>query len=195
MARRKFYKFRRRRGLYKRVKRLERAQARDKPEKKFTYKTWNATSIPDQSAPISQHLTDIFAGTSQGERVGNKVKVTGMYGHLFVNAADTTNSVRIIVYIPKDPSIALAGLSFYQHPDEDNYTILIDKYVCVSTNGPGCKMVSLRRKYKNGINVQFDGTGSGDRATNPIWIYAVSDSGAVSHPDMSGYLYTYYTDA
>ncbi len=183
----------------KRFRKLENKIAQFKPETKFYLSSWGATSIQDSGrTPQENDLLPLAQGDGQTNRTGNSVRVTGIYGKLAIAAADTTNLVRVILYIPKDPSATMSGVSYSSSPDLDQWTILFDKMVAVSTNGPGIKSFTIKKKFNKGrragILSEWHSSNTGDHSKNPIRFYAVSDSTAVSDPALSGYLYVYFRD-
>lgn len=190
----KFRKFNRP-GIAKRVRKLE---SKLKPEKKFTYTLYTAQSI--SNAGVDTQLTGVATGTSQNDRIGNSIRVTGIYADLFFTGADLTNSMRCIVYIPRNPTdnLSVGPLQFNQGPDLDSYVVLKDMLITTSQAGPDVARRKIRLKFdrglSKGIHVQYNGTGGGNLIKNPVRIYFVSDSGAIAHPELNGYIYMYYTD-
>lgn len=154
----------------------------------------------DNNIPYENHLTQVAVGTGPSARVGNQIKLTGMYGKLFlVNAtgASPTTLCRVILYIPKEANDTLAGLSYYSPPDQDRFTILKEQFLTIGTNGvgasaniPSSRILNFKRKLRN--TVQFSGSNGNDVSKNPIRIYMVSNT-----PDdisVRGFVYTYYKD-
>lgn len=178
---------------YKRFRKFNYA----KPEKKFKINTFSGISI-GAGTPVSQELTYIANGTQQNERIGNQIRVTGIFADLIITGADTTNTIRMIIYIPHDPSNTLSSLMYNGAPDMDQFTILYDKIITTSSNGPNNKRVMIRRSYtrgyKKGIRIQYYGSAATDVSKNRILIYVVSDSAAIPDPQLNGYLRMYYTD-
>jgi ABC-type glycerol-3-phosphate transport system substrate-binding protein len=168
-------------------------------ETKFLLKEYNAVSIQDSGrTPITGLLTDVAQGLTQQGRVGNTINVTGMYGQFQVAGADTTNIVRFVIYIPRDVDDEI-GVNTYELIDTDRFTVLTDRIVTTTSNGPNIKQFKLVKNFhrgsKKGIQVQFSGSASTDGTFNRIKLYCVSDSSAVSDPALSGNLRVYYKDA
>lgn len=187
----------------RRIYRLQRQLNSLKPEKKHLYSNWDAQGVGTPgTAPLNVDLIGVATGTGENQRVGNKVKVTGIYADfiLRVDPTDSSNNFRLLIYIPKEDQQSVLNTAYWVHPDQDQYTILYDKLVCLSaTGGPACRRVKIRlnfaRKGKSGINVQFHGNNATDFGSNAIKLHVVSDSGVAAHPTLSGYIYTYYTDS
>jgi len=158
--------------------------------------------------PIVNAMTDLAEGTQQGQRDGNSVKVTSMkYDFFFsipdVVGADAFNSIRCIFYIPKDVGDLLGtstNLQWNEPVDYDRYTVLKDMFITLSKEGQRCVRrqgyLSFRRKGKSlGLKVLYKGSASNDGTSNRVLVYMVSDSGIVAHPQVSGYIRTFYKDA
>lgn len=159
----------------------------------------NSVAIPDQAlGGITYELPYLTQGDGQNGRTGNLINVTGIYSMFHFRAADTTNAIRIILYIPKCPTDEVA-VDYYELIDQDKYTVLYDRLISLSTQGPTSKTVSLRRSFKRGgkkgIAVHYSSGTANAYTKNAIKLYFVSDSGAVTHPDVSGFLRMYFKDA
>lgn len=164
--------------------------------------SWDCISIQDPGrTPIASNLIDLSQGDTQNTRAGNQVFVTGFYGKFVVAGADTTNIVRMVVYIPRDPTDTLAAdtIGVTSLIDQDSYTVLYDKYITTSSAGENAKVFTVAKNFhrgsRKGLRVIWNGVGTTDITKNFIKLYVVSDSGAVSDPCLSGHLRTYYKDA
>lgn len=171
-------------------------------ETKSVPKTFTVTNIQNSTSPVNSAMTIIGQGTGQHDRIGNQIHVTGWYGQLsfFASSTDGYNSIRVIIYSPKDPTTTLTGIPPEGEVDTDQINVLYDRLIGVSyTGGPRVVTLTLRKKFnkgnKQGRVVQYHGTGSTDYAKAPLFLYAVSDSGASVHPHMTGHLRLYYKDA
>lgn len=151
------------------------------------------------SSATDIHVTNISQGTGEGQRIKNEVRVTGIHSDFFITGADSTNSIRLILYTPKDLSVSLSNspaLAFNQTPDLDKFTVLLDKFVCTSSNGTNCKRVKFNFKFKGrGLRVGYSGSAGSTVQTHPLYFYLVSDSLAVTDPTINGYMRVYYKDA
>lgn len=172
-------------------------------ETKFRLATYSGSNIPDSaSTPINTLLNAVGQGDTQNARNGNQIFATGFYGKFVLAAGDSTNIVRVVMYIPKD-----SQYTFYSSPpgitsliDQDKFTVLYDRYISLDTYNPQ-KVLTIARKWnrgsRRGIQCQYSGTGSteSDPSKNPIYIYFVSDSSAVAHPTVTGNFRLYFKDA
>ena len=106
--------------------------------KRYTHE-YNATAVAvGASSPIDADLYSMGQGDTPNSRTGNRIIATGVHGSLNVVTADTTNIVRLILYIPRDTddNLSTDALEVYQQIDPDKYTILFDKTVTVGTYNP-----------------------------------------------------------
>lgn len=186
----------------KRLKSLVGSIVRKNIETSSIVHSLDAVSIVDSGRVSSTqdiHLTAIAQGVQESQRIKNEVRITGVYGDLFVTGADSTNSIRLIMYIPKDPTVSLSNsptLAFNEAPDLDKFTILKDMLVTTSSGGPNLRRLKLKYKFKGrGLRVGYSGTGAGDVQTHPVYFYFVSDSLASTDPSLNGYIRMYYKDA
>lgn len=187
---------------YKKLKTMIQQTVSSNIETKFHNTTFVYQSVPDGLRNgVDSNLSGIATGDSQITRTGNQIYVTGINARLWVQNADSTNTVRFIMYIPKDASEDLGTNTYTINtvPDLDHYTILMDKTYHVDTYNPIKNVYGINRKFnkgaRKGIRVTFNGTGATNLAKNPIRFYVVSDSGAVSDPTISGTIRLYFKDA
>lgn len=172
-------------------------------ETKFLPRPYDETPIASPAGtPVNSALTIIQQGTDANQRVGNQIHVTGWYGQLTFTGSltDDFNTIRCLIYSPKDPSVTLTGIEVYDNIDLDQFNVYYDKLFTVSKNGgPFTRNLTLRKKFnkgnRQGKKVQYYGSGSTDYASGPMFLYVVSDSLAVSHPIVTGHLRVYYKDA
>lgn len=185
------------------IGRIVKAIVRKSTETSSILANFSATDIPAGAASSGSndvHLTAIQQGTGEGERIKNEIRVTGVYGELFITgaAADTTNGYRLVMYVPKDKNVTLSNspaLNYNAAPDLDSHTILKDWLVCTSTTGPACRRLVVKFKFKgNGMRVGYTGAGVGTVSQHPLYFYFVSDSSASPLPKLNGYLRLYYKD-
>lgn len=167
-------------------------------ETKTIVSNYASTSIQDQArAPINTDILSCATGDTQSTRTGNAITVTGLYGDFFFNAADVTNSIRVLLYVPHNPTDDMA-IQFNQAPDLDRFTVLRDMLVTVSTQGPAVVRrkikVSFKKGNRKGLTCRWHDTTATGFSKNPIRLYMVSDSTAVTDPSVSGYIRAYYKD-
>lgn len=149
-------------------------------------------------SPIDTNITGIVQGDGQNERDGNQYRLKSITGKFFVTGADSTNSIRIILYKPKNVSYDLTtdGLTFNGAVDLDKYIIYKDLFVTTSTNGSNCKRISFSKAFKGaGLPVQFSGSSAASLTTGMIRFHVVSDSLAVTDPSLDGFIRVKFKDA
>lgn len=191
---------RRRSAISSAVKTYVNTKLQKSQETKSVLASWNEVTIdPVTGTLITQNLSACSQGDTQNTRTGNSITVTGLYGKFAVVGADSTNVVRVIVYMPHDPDYVMSGIDIHSFVDQDRMTVLYDKYITVSTNGPGIKPFTIARKFnrgrRSGIHCKFDGTTATDLAKNPLKMYVVSDSVATPDPTLTGNIRCYFKDA
>ncbi len=158
-----------------------------------------ANSITDGGrSPLTNAVADVGTGVTQATRIGNSTKVTSIKYDWFFTGADSTNSIRVIIYIPKDPTVILSSLAFNQAPDLDSFTILKDMFICTEGTGGNCKRrqgwVRFNRGNRTGLHMQYSSASAGSVVKNQLMIYMVSDSEAVSDPQVNGYVRVFFKD-
>lgn len=158
------------------------------------------TTIHDEGrTPYSIALNGVATGDSASTRTGNQITVTGIYGKFVLTGSDTTNIVRIILYIPKNPTEEISTISITALLDVDKFTVLSDKLYNLSTSGPIMRTIVMAKNFhrgsRKGITTQYHSTGASDFSKNPIYLYAVSDSAAINDPTIQGNIRCYYKDA
>lgn len=179
---------------------VQQAIARNQETKHLTL-SYDTTVQDAARAPLDNSIVAIGQGDTQETRTGNQILVTGLYGRFMVRSADTTNFVRAVLYIPKDPTVTLTSvaLDYIDSIDQDKFTVLYDRVFNLNTAGGNQKIFTIARKFnrgaRKGIQVQYSGTASTDQSRNNLHLYFVSDSTVVSDPPIYGYMMTYFKDA
>lgn len=162
--------------------------------------TQYANSVVDSArATLSNSISGCIQGVDQDERVGNRVTITSMKYDWFFTGADTTNSIRVLIYIPKDPTTVIAGLPFNQPPDLDQFTILKDLFVCTSQGGPDCVRrqgwIRFNKGNRRGMTVEYSGNLATEIVRNKLMVYMVSDSTAALDPQVNGFCRVFFKDS
>ena len=152
------------------------------------------------AGPVIASFNDLKQGDSQSERQGNQITMTSIKWDLFFAGSDTTNSYRIIVYIPREPSVLITALPFNGAVDYDQHIVLKDTYRTTSLNGNNAFRLngyhSFRNKGKSiGMKTQWASSGVNDQTKGRVCLYVTTDSAAVPNPEMNGTIRTFYKDA
>lgn len=185
-----------------RVKAIASSVVKASSETKWKEWTYGAQAISTSAVGnvVDQALNTISGGSGKSARDGNQIFMSGLHGKFVIAGADTTNIIRVILYIPKDHDDTLTAdvLEVKDIVNMDKYTVLTDFYITTSQNGNDAKTFSIRRKFnkgkKRGIVTQWQSSTSTDFSKNPLRLYIVSDSGIVSHPALTGYIKLFYKD-
>lgn len=193
--------YRKSRNMLSTMKKIAKSVVAKNTETKVFTGSFADVPIANSAAgPLIQSVTDIPEGTSQNQRVGNQITLTSVKYDFFFAGADSTNSIRMILYISRDPNDIITTLNFNQAPDLDKYVILRDVFITTSQQGNDCVRkrgyISFRKRGKsNGLKVQWSGPNLNQQTKNRVLMYMVSDSGVVSHPTVNGFFRTFYKDA
>lgn len=169
-------------------------------------------------AIVAQLTRGITTGVGDGNRVGNEIELRGVYLNMAIQCASgsESNNFRIIVIRPKgqfstSSTAALvqsifnnAGSSSTQwlNPiDTDAFKVYYDRKFWImpkdinATGNVSEKFVTKFLKFgKRGIKMTWNISNS--QPFRDIWVVAISDSTAVSHPGaVAGFIKIYYKDA
>lgn len=169
------------------------------------------------AAIITQLCRGINRGTNDGERIGHKIKVKGVYFFFDVVAATPSevNQFRLLVIRPKGQfsttSVAALtqqifsnnGSSVYQWAmpvDTDFFDVYYDKKVSLESfdsGGTGYqKHYHIKKLIKFPKGMQMQWAESDVQPFRDIFLVAISDSAVVAHPGaVAGYVKVYFTDA
>lgn len=178
-------------------------------------------SVGYGSATIATQLCAAIAqGTADYNRIGSRIYVTGLMLNLAVQNGDTSNYFRFIVVRPKRSPVWLAGTSAlsvtqwtqnlfansasaatqWASPiDTDRYRVLYDRQVFIKqtpADGSSTSVIPGTRFFRKFIklrsHIQWDEQG---QITDDIFLCAISDSAAVSHPGaVAGFIRLYFKD-
>jgi len=143
-------------------------------------------------APYDSSICLIQQGTGDGQRVADKIQLKSLKVRLAWFGSDTFQVVRFILY-RKTNYASTMTTTFNECPDPQNYQIIADWYDCCSGSvAPLCKSRSLDIPLKG--TVSYVGQNTTDDSHGAIWLHAVSDSSAVSHPSLYVSTLVRYTD-
>lgn len=173
-------------------------------ETKYRDYTFSNVSITSTGSSVGLPF-DVPQGNGVNDRNGNQYKLFGLNINYEVEIADTTNTVRFIIYQWKSlstsaplpslssvlnvgPSSAIDVYSSYNEDSQKDITILYDRIHTLIGNGTTNypytakslqhvrKNISLKRCRKI-VNVDINGQG-----TNRLFLIYLSDSSASLHP-------------
>lgn len=170
------------------------------------------SSIP--AAWQEVNLVSMSQGVNEGERIGNKIRVTAFqfYGVLSggqTNSVldDNRNFVRIVLCTATYPSPLLTAVQGVNSPiQRDSCNVLLRKYwdKVVTLDSPGrdsvgymppTKIVKYYKRFKKPIDIIFANTGAGTSGKF-LTLSMISDSGAVPNPGfVQGFYKLHYEDA
>lgn len=175
-----------------------------KRERKFHEYTITTAAVSYSGSMYN--LGVVTQGTSDTTRIGDTISPTSLTVCLnfAASATDSYNLVRIIVVQAKT-TISLvsevlmwtgtinAPAAFYNKDLRNNYTVLYDKRRNISSSvGPASTCFDINVKVSRPIHYL---AGTGTIVSGGLYLIAVSDSAAVTHPDISGYSRIRFTDS
>lgn len=235
---RSYRKFRGNRRLTKRVKRVERGIK--KINSAIETKCINILGLTGQglstigsvsggvqtsnfSTAQNLLLNSIGSGSADGQRVGNKVRLTSLTMNLSITGPtyvtggyDSFSNVRIVIFRVKNwnasttiaysdyftpPSGAVYGhTALYNWDNRKNFKVIWDKTMTVNEVVGGTGADDMVRNIKKTIKLKFNtyytgtGTGGGSIMRNALFIAAWSDSSVAPNPQFAGVIRLKYQD-
>lgn len=193
-SRKKKYNKYAKKNNYKVIKKMVQSQINKNVETKFLDTGFISQAI--STTPSSYGISNLSRGTGRNERTGDRVHCTGLYLSLTLAGADAYNQLRMVVYTPRDQDDSLSTLGLNAPIDKDLYKVHLDRsYItCASGNNPIVRIREYVRYKGIGKPVFYDGTTT-TPTKNVFKVTFVSDSGAVTHPDINGNIRWYFKDA
>lgn len=176
-----------------------------------------ASTSYDTGASVAQLCRGITNGTGEGERIGHKIKLIGVYIKATLSCASTTepNNYRLLLVRPKGTysttslssfmlqltSNVTSGVTQYvQSIDTDIWQVIWDKTIFMKPfatfDANYLQNYNIRKfiKFRNGLNMQWSEANS--QPMRDLFLVAVSDSVISSNPGwLAGQVKLYYTDA
>lgn len=157
-------------------------------------------------------LSVIAQGTTDGQRIGDKVRIRGLRLHMIMNIADNTQNVRVMIVqfrgntqIAGAPTVAQVlvptTLGTINAPIANRvwdltqqFNVLYDKlYTYESVSKP---VLHVRRtisiKYAKRLMSFYQ---AGTTGANKLYLMLISDSGAAPHPSIQFQIRLMYDDA
>lgn len=209
-------------GRFLRKKRSRAVQAKDKPVTRkevkqiikrvaeTKYLNFHADLVSVPSTGYINRMSTIAQGQTDSTRIGDKLRYKSMELRGEFIGADTTQLVRLILFVWKPDSNADAPAALsdvlhgtytgsnevpmapYTHDLRSNFTILRDKTYALSTAGR--PSVQFHWKLNNVRGKELKLIAAGNEGKNHIYMMAVSDSDVASHPTLSVISQLSYTD-
>lgn len=159
----------------------------------------NAQSMSQTT--VVQRITATSVGTGLATRIDFNITLSSLYYRYFITSADTTNVCRVLIIqakghwpagSPVDADIfrsaSSGGTLGYEMPvNTESWYVLADHAICFTTSNDAVQMVENTIKKFPEKNLKYSSTGTQDGTSGDIFVVTCSDSGAVSHPVISGY--------
>lgn len=179
-------------------------------ETKYYDKIDQATAVDFAGTNLTL-LTDVTQGTSDLQRVGDKLTIRGMRIRFTFSVADNYNIIRMILFqwIPSNnllgpvPGYVLSATYLstsrateapYTHDYKSQMIILWDKTINLALNQSNqAKYINKKVKLKF-AKKRINFVAGTTAASNHIFLLLVSDSGAVPHPGVSFVSRLWYDD-
>lgn len=204
--------YRKKNNVSKRLKKLEKKVALQKPELKqvttdvSTYiDSYNTGPAPQGQIVFSP--LDIFKGINSNQRIGDEIRAISYYGVFYftipAGSGAVTASVRMIHYLTDTPNHQTLDdnqgepMAFDEIPRDLGIVTYEDKLICLSLNGPRCRKVVIKGKFKYPPRVKWDTVGNERHGNHPKLMF-VSDTAETTQslmPQVHGHIRYYYNDA
>lgn len=154
-------------------------------------------------------LNGVTQGDDSADREGNDIYMKKLVMNLSFIVGDTTNTIRCcIIYDRQTNGVtpvstdtfqsfvtvnATAPLNDVRADDRRRFSFLYDRIIDLSTAGPACKTLRIRKRLNHHTN--YSGAGSTDAVIykGGLYLVLISDSTAASHPSVSYAGTLYYT--
>lgn len=190
------------------VKKYVKGQLRKRIERKFVNRAFNLS--PDTTGTISKFMDTAPApGTSDIQRIGDRIRLTSLDMRYTLIHADNTNFTRVIIFQWKDDDsnytpvltdvIVGGGNAMVQPIRHDQrkagmINVLYDRVHGQSLNGSNAAI--FRKKFfTRGFARDIQFINATQKGVNQLYLLAISDSGAATHPTLDLYMRLNYTDA
>lgn len=193
------------------VKRIVDSKLEAEVEKKYRDYTLDAVAI--SSTPVVSDISVMALGTSAQQRIGDVVELKSIQFRFQCTLADTTNYIRLILFQWKQDAqtaptwadimeFESGGVPIAQYERmspyslytsiEGSFRVIKDIRFILDTDNP----VQLIEGFINkGFtkNIHYSQAAS-TYGVNHLYMMMLSDSGAVSHPSIDGFIRLRYTD-
>ncbi len=147
------------------------------------------------ATPATHNL--MFSTTGAGDeekRSSPTIRVMGLRMSGFLALGDSTNLLRMVVYIPKDPDGALSSLNLHGPIDTDTARVLYDRLIALDVSNYHRGKFLFRKSFgKNGLKCVYNDADTQPQQNN-IKVTFVSDSGGIPNPTIAtdSYVHVYY---
>lgn len=193
----------RKKGTYKRVKKTK--AERIKMSIPTNNIQWFDTVVTSANVPAltgyAINVSSPVRGTGESQYVGSQIIPLAIEVRGQTIVADTFNIMRVtLIQFVNFPQVTVGIGDVYQYPsiptspftfkNKENIIVLRDEFYRQSQIEDFAYVFHWYVKKKKLLPVQFDGTGA--QTGGAIYMVAMSDSGAVSHPVLTFSLRMYY---
>lgn len=166
------------------------------------YAQYGVDTTSQQSSAIQRITAIDGASSGPATRPDLNISLSSLFYRYALIAADTTNVIRILIiqakgsYSATSPTssdiyrTASGGSSVdcYRAINTDAFHVLVDRLIPVSTNGEAVKVVQGEFAKFGKKHLAFNTTATNTCTAGDIFFVHCSDSGAVSHPSISGFI-------
>lgn len=190
------------------------------PERK-AHNTTVAMTL-SQSGGTHFPLNGLAQGSTNAERIGNKITLKSLRFRMILDSADVYNNCRIllvrlradlvmlppadlIAYILEDPANFMT--SFYKRNGFTPYKIMHDKRYTLggrlgNHSGASATSIAVQRLVdinvpikKGGVAVDYNSSNDVGDTTESYVLIGISDSGVTPYPALNGYCRAIFTDS
>lgn len=182
-------------------------RALDKREELKISDTTIASGIDNVGSVVD--LTDMTQDITEASRIANKVAPKWVELRLTLTCADATNIMRLVLIQwhldsdaapPLASNVLQAGLvtgsygpwAGYNNDDRALFRVLGDWSYQMNASTANGSVIVVKKIKAAMRQIEFNGTST--TGTEKLYLIAISDSGAVSHPTVTGAVRVYYGD-
>lgn len=176
-----------------------------------------ASTSYDSSASVAQLCRGITNGTGEGERIGHKIKLLGVYIRATMSCASTTepSNYRLMLVRPKGTysttslssfmlqltsNVTTGSTQYIQPIDTDIWQVIWDKTWFMKPfstfDANYLQNYNIKKFFKFGRGLDMQWSEANSQPMKDLFLVAVSDSLLAPNPGwLAGQVKLYYTDA
>ncbi len=152
-------------------------------------------------------LASIAEGSTNYQREGDEINVTRVDLYYQIEKADTTNTMRVIVFSKEGSTVPSAIAEILQSTSQYGvlapylqdrtygFKIHYDEAHTVHADKEFTDIIRAQVKFPgDGLKLHYNDSGATAYGNRSLWLVMLSDSGAATHPQIVQYTTTHYID-
>lgn len=156
-------------------------------------------------------MTNIPQGTTDSTRIGDKITLRGSILRLKISVSDAFNFIRVILFqwypntllsVPTVGTILFdtttadrAITSPYVHDYQNQFKVISDKVYRGVLDDSNMIAFRVMKPYMKYVKKTINFSAASVNGSNKLYMMAISDSGAITHPAVFAYWRIYYDDS